>query len=162
MLARVRSEETVMLRSAIYTVCAVLLLASTANADVYKYTDEKGNIQYTDRPLTLPAERLSIASQRSDVVAIDERVGEEAKAAADRDKARQKAQKSQTDQAKTEEANAESKAEACTKARQDYAARTNAQRLFEVQPNGERRYFSNEEIDAARASAKQVMDTMCN
>jgi hypothetical protein len=138
------------------------MLASTANADVYRYTDEKGNIQYTDRPLTLPAERLSISSQRSDVVAIDERVGEDAKAVADRDKARQKTQKSQAEQAKTEESNSESKAAACAKARQDYVARTSALRLYEVQSNGERRYLSDEELDTARASAKQVMDTMCN
>lgn len=151
-----------MLRSAIYTVCAVLLLASTANADVYKYTDEKGNIQYTDRPLTLPAERLSVSSRNTDVVDVHERAEEDAKALADRDKARQQTEKVQAGQVKSEKANSEGKAEACDKARQAYVTRMAAQKLFEEEPNGQRRYLTSNEIDAARASAKQLMDTMCN
>jgi hypothetical protein len=41
-------------------------------------------------------------------------------------------------------------------------ARMNAQRLFEEQKNGERRYLTDKELDAARSAAKQVMDTFCN
>jgi membrane protein involved in colicin uptake len=162
MLAHVRSEEIVMLRAAFFSVCSALVLASAANADVYKYTDEKGNVQYTDRPLTLPAERLSISSQRSDVVEIDQRVGEEAKTTAEQDKARQQADKAKAEQKKAAAANTEGKAEACSKARQDYVSRMNAQKLYEEEPNGERRYLTSAELDAARSSAKQAMDTLCN
>ena len=37
----------------------------------------------------------------------------------------------------------------------------NSQKLYEQLPNGERRYLSSEELDAARASAKATMDVMC-
>ena len=151
-----------MLRAAFFTGCAMLVLASAARADVYKYTDEKGNVQYTERPLTLPAVRLSISSQRSDVVELEERTDDDATTAADRDKARQQADKAKAEQKKTAAANTEGKAEACSKARQDYVTRMNAQKLYEEEPNGERRYLSSSELDAARSSAKQAMDTLCN
>jgi hypothetical protein len=160
-VAQIKSEETVMLRSAIYAICALLVAASAAHADVYKYTDEKGNIQYTDRPLTLPAQRLSIASQRTDTVEMQDRTADDTKAMADREKTRQQAEKKQAEQTKAAATNAEDKAEACSKARQDYAKRTNALRLYEEQPNGERRYLTDQELDSARASAKQVMETLC-
>jgi hypothetical protein len=137
-------------------------MASASAADVYKYKDEKGNIQYTDRPLTLPAERINIQSQRTDVVELQERTNDETKAAADQDKARQQADKVKTDQKKATVATAEGKAEACNKARQDYLSRMNAQRLFEQLPNGDRRYLESAEIDATRAAAKTAMDALCN
>jgi hypothetical protein len=151
-----------MLRPAISTVCAVLLLASVANADVYKYTDEKGNIQYTDRPLTLPAQRLSVSSQRTDVVDVQERPADDAKALADREKARQQADKAKAEQQNAAEIAAAAKADACNKARTDYLGRMGAQRIWEPQANGERRYLTDAEVEASRASAKQAMDTLCN
>ena len=36
-----------------------------------------------------------------------------------------------------------------------------SQRLYEMLPDGSRRYLSDAEIDAARASAKASMDVMC-
>jgi hypothetical protein len=161
MLAQIKSEVIVMLRAAVYTIGTVLMLASVANADVYKYTDEKGNIQYTDRPLTLPAERLSVASHSTDVVNVQERTAEDVKPAAS-DIAHQQTEKVKAGQAKAAEATAEDKAAACVEARKAYMNRMNAQRIYETQPNGERRYLSSEELDSARASAKQLMDTMCN
>ena len=67
-----------MLRS-LFTVAltASVLLSVQAQADVYKYTDEKGNIYYTDKPATLPAERLDVQSQKTDVVALQARQAEE-------------------------------------------------------------------------------------
>jgi len=147
------------------TVCALtvgLVLGSAAYADVFKYTDEKGNVMYTDRPSLLPAERLNIRSQRTDVVELDERADADAKATAERNQARQQTGQAQSQQRKDSAANAASKAELCAKARQDYLARMNAQRLYEELPNGERRYLTSEEIDATRATAKKAMDDMCN
>ena len=147
-----------MLRATFYTLCAGLLLASAASADVYKYKDEKGNIQYTDRPLSLPAERLNIQLQRTDVVQLEDRTNEDANATAEREKARQQASKAKADKV----ANTEGKAEACNKARQDYLGRMNAQRLYEDQPDGKRRYLTDTELEASRVSAKTAMDALCN
>jgi hypothetical protein len=66
------------------------------------------------------------------------------------------------DSAKANAMTAEDKAKRCTDARQRYQALMDAQRLFEQDPSGERRYLDSAEIDAARANAKQVMDEFCS
>jgi membrane protein involved in colicin uptake len=140
----------------------VLLVLATAHADVYKYVDEKGNVQYTDRPEKLPANRLNIQSHSSDVVEINQRVGDDAKDLADRDKTRKAESKEKAEKKKDAEASAAGKAELCNKARQDYLNRMNAQRLYEELPNGERKILSDAEHDAARESARKAMEAMCN
>lgn len=151
-----------MLRAIVCALSAGLVVASAAHADVFKYVDENGNVMYTDRPSLLPAERLNIRSQRTDVVELDERTEQENQATAQRNQARQQSSQNASAQRKDAEQNAASKAELCAKARQDYLARMNAQRLYEEQPNGERRYLTSEEIDATRATAKKAMDDLCN
>jgi hypothetical protein len=147
-----------MLRATIYTVCVGLTLASAANADVYKYKDEKGNILYTDRPLHLPAERLSVQTQRTDMVELENRTNEENKAMAARERSTQQDDKAKADQQKA----IEGKAEACNKARQDYLARMNAQRVYEDMADGTRRYLTEAELAVTRNSAKTAMDALCN
>lgn len=149
-----------MLRTAIYSVCVGLLLASAANADVYKYTDEKGNVQYTDTPTLLPAERLNIQSLRTDVVELEKREDAEAKAATERNKSRQQSGAG-SDKKKAEELSETKKAETCAKAREDYRVRTTNWRLYETDAKGERRYLSAPEIDASRDAAKKAMDELC-
>ena len=143
-----------MFRSALLlTFTAATLLAGPAMADVYKYKDEKGNIQYTDKPPALPAERLNVKSQRSDVVA-----------ATRPQPASQPAQPQARNQPADQEAtemNAKDKAERCVKARERYDRYMNSQKLYEQDANGERRYLDAAELDAARASAKASMDVMC-
>jgi Domain of unknown function (DUF4124) len=150
-----------MLRALLIILSVGLSLASTAMADVYKYKDDKGVVLYTDRPQLLPAERLSVQSKQSDVVDIEENQ-DDAKAMAERDKARKDAQKAQTEKKQAAESNAASKVEACNKARQDYLNRMNARRIYEEKPEGKRDYLDDKELDASRAAAKQAMDTLCN
>jgi hypothetical protein len=150
-----------MLRAVVCVLTGALVVAA-AHADVYRYKDEKGNIQYTDRPQTLPAERLSVQSSRSDIVELEERQEAEKQATADRAQSREQTQKSNAERRKAEQTNAGSKAEACAKARQEYLTRMSAQRLYEEDSKGERRYLSDAELDATRAAAKTAMDTLCN
>jgi hypothetical protein len=138
-----------------------MLLAVQAHADVYKYTDEKGNIQYTDKPATLPAERLNVQSQKTDVVALQARQLEEQQRTNATNQARQQANTQRADERKASETAATDEAEQCKKARERYDSYMNSQRLYESLPNGERRYLSDAELDAARASAKASMDVLC-
>jgi hypothetical protein len=143
------------------TLTSATLVAGTAAADVYKYTDEKGNTQYTDKPPQLPAERLSVKSQRTDVVAVQERSQAEQKQAAAASQQQQQARNQAADQKEANQLNATDKAERCTKARDRYDKYMNSQKLYEQGADGERRYLSSEELDAARASAKASMDVLC-
>lgn len=146
-----------MLRSVLLlTAASAVLVAGAAAADVYKFKDDKGNVLYTDKPSTLPAERLNIQSQKTDVVAVQARAQEEAKR---QQESQQTAQQSPATAAPQDsEAN---KAESCAKARDRFDKYTTSQRLYEALPDGQRRYLSDAELDAARASAKASMDVLC-
>lgn len=143
------------------TVTATTLAAGTATADVYKYRDEKGNIQYTDKPPQLPAERLSVKSQRTDVVAVQERSEAEQKQRATNAEQQQQSRTQAADQKDAAQFSAKDKAERCAKARERYDKYMNSQKLYEQGADGERRYLTSEELDAARASAKASMDVLC-
>ena len=143
------------------TAAACWLAAGTAAADVYKFKDDKGNVLYTDKPATLPAERLNIQSQKTDTVAVQTRQQEDMKRLQDEDKANQQAASQNKDQQQASQLTATQKAEQCTKARQRFDSYTASQRLYEKLPDGSRRYLSDAELDAARASAKASMDVMC-
>jgi uncharacterized protein DUF4124 len=151
-----------MLRTvATLTLAASILVAVPSQADVYKYHDDKGNVLYTDKPATLPAERLNVQSQKTDVVAVQARQDADMKRLQDQDKARQQTSNQQGDQQQAAQLNAKDKAEKCTQARERYDKYMNSQKLYEQQAGGERRYLTSEELDAARASAKATMDVLC-
>ena len=142
-------------------ITAFVLLASHAQADVYKFTDDKGNVHYTDKPATLPAERLNVLSQKTDMVALQARQLEEQQRMSAANQNRQQSASQQADKRQAEQISATDKAEQCKKARERFDSYTTSQRLYEQQPNGERRYLSDAELDAARASAKASMDVLC-
>lgn len=143
------------------TLTTATLAAGTVAADVYKYKDEKGNVHYTDKPPELPAERLNVKSQRTDTVAVQERAQAEQKQAAENAQQEQDERAQAADQKKATAMTATDKAERCTKARERYDKYMNSQKLYEQGANGERRYLTSEELDAARASAKASMDVLC-
>lgn len=143
------------------TVTALALHALTAAADVYKYTDDRGNVQYTDKPRTLPAERLNVQSQRTDMVAVQARREAEQKRMQEADSSRRSATTQAANQKAGGELNSKDKAERCTKARERYDSYMSSQRLYQQGESGERRYLTDAEQQAARANAKAAMDAMC-
>ena len=145
----------------IFTAAASAFAAGPVVADVYKFKDDQGNVLYTDKPSTLPAERLNIQSQKTDVVAAQTRAQEEMQRLQDADKASQQATNQNKDQTQAAQLSATQKADQCAKAKQRYDSYINSQRLYEQTPDGQRRYLSDAELTAARASAKASMDVMC-
>lgn len=156
--------EHAMLRTALtltITVAMYTLSAQSACADVYEYRDEKGNKLYTDKPSTLPAQRLDIKTQKTDTVAVQARQAEEMKRMQNADQSRQRTAAGQSEERAAAELSAKDKAERCVKARERYDSYMNSQRLFENLPNNERRYLSDAELTTARTSAKASMDELC-
>jgi Domain of unknown function (DUF4124) len=153
-----------MLRSAI-TLTLLLgtlnfVCASASASEVYKYTDEKGNVLYTDKPRTLPAERMNVQTTKVDPAA-QARQNEEMKRMQDADNARKQQSAQQSSQSNAAPMNAKDRSERCTKARDRYDTYMNSQKLYEEKTGGERHYLTSEELDAARASAKANMDIWC-
>jgi hypothetical protein len=150
-----------MLRSLLISSLTAFVFAAPALADVYKFKDEHGNALYTDKPATLPAERLNIQSQKTDTVALQARQEAEQKRMQESAQARDQSVAQRNEQQEASQLTAKDKAERCTKARERYDTYINSQKLYEQLPNGERRYLTSAEIDAARASAKASLDAMC-
>ena len=143
------------------TAAALAFCAGAVHADVYMFKDAQGNVQYTDKPPTLPAERLNVQSRKTDVVEVQAREQAEMAQLKAADQARTQTAAARADQKAAAELTAKDKAERCTKARERYEKYSMSQRLYENQPNGERRYLSDAELDAARSSAKSTMDEFC-
>jgi hypothetical protein len=156
-----------MLRSAskltIFCVTCVMLAGTAGAAEVYKYKDEKGNTLYTDKPVTLPAERMNVPqSKKSESPpASTASTNDELKRMQDADAARKQEATQKADEKSSTLSTAKDKAERCTKARDKYEKYLTSRKLYEEQPDGQRRYLSGEELDAARNAAKTNMDVWC-
>lgn len=145
------------------TLALSLLAVSTTQADVYRFVDSKGQVQYTDRPETLPAELLAkIKSQRTDNSALADRVAADLRARDAAAKTKEASDKAAADKAKAEQVTATDKANRCTQARNQYASVTGTGRVFTMDAKGERAYMDDAQLEQARATAKEQMDTWCN
>lgn len=149
-----------MLRLA-FGLALTLTLASAASADVYRFVDSKGNVQYTDKPALLPAEKLAVQSRATDAAEVDAGAAAERARTAAADTARQQAATTRADQAKANQITATAKAEQCVKARERSEAYSTSKRLYETLPDGERRYLTDAELDEARAQAEKAVAEMC-
>jgi hypothetical protein len=145
-------------------VAALLLALGVAEAsDVFMTKDAQGRPVYTDRPESLPAERLDIKSNSTDTVEVQQRYATEQKQRDDAAEASADAAKKATEQKTVTAANAADRAKRCQELRDRYLQLMNAQRLYEPgEQEGERRYLTDAELDAAREDAKQVMDEFCS
>ncbi|HEX9773408.1 MAG TPA: DUF4124 domain-containing protein [Steroidobacteraceae bacterium] len=146
------------------TLLVAMLVAGGAQAsDVYKTTDPKGQPVYTDRPATLPAQRVDVRTQSTDEVDVQQRYDEQMKSYAEADKARTAKATDAADAAKAADLSATAKARRCEEARQRYESYMNARRLYEPGADeSERRYLSDAEIDDAREKAMKVMNEFCS
>jgi hypothetical protein len=152
--------EVVRMKAMLATLVGLLLAAGAGAGDVYVVTDAEGNRVYTDRPQTLPAERVDVHVSETNAADAARAAQQTQRAASD--EAAYDAQQAQTaEAAKAKELTAEDRARRCVDARQRYQATMDAIRLYEVGPDGDRRYLTSDEIDAARANARAAMDTFC-
>ena len=148
------------MRALMLLVAASLLAPSAGAGEVYITRDDKGNLVYTDRPATLPAEKLGIQSQSTDPAAVQKNYAERMQhyAADDADASQAAAAKGPKAAAITPE----QRAKLCADARQRYEVVMSSFRLYETAPDGQRRYLTSEEIDAVRAEAKKTTDDLCS
>jgi hypothetical protein len=139
----------------------VVALSGAEANEVFVTRDAQGRPVYTDRPESLPAERLDIKTSATDTVAVQQRYEAEMKqynesALASSEAAKKAAEAKQAD-ASTEA----DRAKRCQESRDRYLSYMNSRRLYEPGENGARRYLSDAELDDAREKAKQVMDQFC-
>jgi hypothetical protein len=143
------------------TLLAGLLLAGSAGAgDVYVTRDAQGRTIYTDTPQTIPAQKLDVHTGSTDATAAPRQISPATKQPGQSIQSNTPAQDAADQQAA--QTTAEDRAKRCVDARQRYQTLMDNWRIYEPGPNGERTYLTSDQIDAARANAKQVMDEFCS
>jgi hypothetical protein len=132
-----------------------------ASADVYKWVDTQGRVHYSDRPDVEGAERVAVASRRSNPETIVERTDAEnaqrqqaATQTADQQREQATTQAVEKDLAKTRETQ-------CKDAKEQYRVAIESQKLYRIGKDGERQYLTSAEIDEARMNARRAMDELC-
>jgi hypothetical protein len=141
---------------------AALVCASASAAEVFVTRDSQGRPVYTDRPESLPAQKLSVASQPTDAAEVQARHQADMAKQQEADKTSAAAAKKAAEQRQAKELSAADQAKRCQDARAHYQGLMNARRIYEPGSTpDERRYLDSAEMDASRENAKRVMDEFC-
>ncbi len=141
---------------------ALVALGSAQASEVFVTKDAQGNAVYTDRPESLPAQKVKVATGNTETVEAQRQYEEKMQANAAAEKSQADAAKQATEAKAAKELTAADKAKRCLDARARYEQVMTAQRLYEPgETEGERRYLDSKEIDSARASTKKAMDEFC-
>jgi hypothetical protein len=153
-----RQSHIYLVRTGMMFVLAGLAVAARGYGDeVYKTVDASGHVVYSDHPTTPAAQKMSVSVTPADA-AEAARLGKQ-RALEDAEFAQRSKQDAadaskQAAQAKQDEAR-------CTAARTRYNFLMQVNRLYRVDADGNRAYYSDAEADAMRATAKQTMDQAC-
>ena len=143
-------------------VASLLVLGSAQASEVFVTKDAQGRPIYTDRPESLPAQKVNVATKQTDTVEVQRQYDEKMKSYAESDKVKAEASKQAAEGKQAREISAADKAKRCLDARARYEQVMTAQRLYEPgATEGERRCLDDKEIELAREHSKKVMDEFC-
>ena len=147
----------------IAVIAGVLTCTAVQAGDVYKYTDERGNTMYTDRPMP-GAVRVSTTTVRPPEVTERNYAAQQATNNQQLAASNQRLADGQADSraaaqvAKDLEA---SRAARCKQARDNYTTTINSRRLYTTDKDGNRSYLSDSQIAAERLEAAKAVDAIC-
>jgi len=154
-----------MLRKAIVTLLLAGLATVAVAENVYKWSDARGQIHYTDRPPT---------DARATIIEVVERgIFEEGDTATDEadaadetappeDSGSPPAGDSEDAAAAVQRDVQKARVEQCKQAQDRYKTYISSQRLFRETADGKREYLTDEELAAARIQAKQAISEFCD
>ena len=142
-------------------VAAVVFAAGASANEIYKWTDEEGNVHYEDRPAGMPTEeRLALNYRRTDSGAVQQRVNARHERQAARDEAKAMAAAAEQEAADNAAAEEERK-QACERARAKLETYLQSRRLYRTDANGERVYLDDEQRREARRKAEEQVTEFC-
>ena len=148
------------------------LLPLLAQADLYKWKDKTGRVNYTDTPPPAYVKvdnikaKAAVTNSSTAVKSLDKdgkEIIKEADNKLDQDAAKRQQgaeEQKKVDAKKAEEQKA--KELNCLVARQNLASLTNGGRIYKTKDNGEREYMSNQDINQGKQSAQQEVNKFCN
>ena len=140
----------------------VVSAAGTAVAgDIYKWTDEEGNVHFEDRPAGEQPERLAIQSKPTDPARIQAMMQARASAAA---KVAEEEAAATPERPSPEElqVQAEERARLCSSYRAQLQKYITSRRLYREDESGERVYLDEDETLAARERVENQVQEFCS
>ena len=147
--------------------CLTLIGSGSVFAsDIYKYTDENGNIHYGDRPSGVQNEtRVAILSRRTDNAAVQQAYqarynNDDTGAQTGNTEVEAQEEKKLTRAERI--AQAEERQATCDRYRARLETLVTARRLYRHDDDGERVYLDDAEIQDAREKAEQLVAENCN
>jgi len=141
--------------------CAALMASGLAAAgEIYKWTDEDGNVHYEDRPVGRTGmERVDVVSRNTDNTVVQARLDAEREArAASRQVASEAPAKMTKEEVRAEQL---ARQEKCQQYRSQLESFLRSQRLYKEDDAGEREYLSDDEIMAARSRVEGQIQEYC-
>jgi catalase len=144
----------------LFTAASVAFSAAAVAGEIYKWTDENGNVHYEDRPTGADVERVAVNSSNTDNSAV--------RASIDARRARQAAREDANAQREEDAAKAAEVAKItaerekkCEDSRARMERYLQARRLYREDENGERQYLDDSQIMEARAQAQEDIQAYC-
>jgi hypothetical protein len=140
-----------------------MTIASGAVAnEIYKWTDENGNVHYEDRPSgAATEERLHMTYNRTNSSAVHQRVQARVDARTAREEAKTVAAASEKEAAENAAIAAE-RAQKCEKSRARLESYLQARRVYRTDENGERVYLDDDQRQDARKKAEEQISEFCS
>lgn len=145
--------------------CAVLAMTFAGSAianEIYKWTDEEGNVHYEDRPTgAATEERLQMTYNRTDRSDVQRRVQARVDARTAREEAQSVAAAAEQEAAESAAIAAE-RAQKCEKSRARLESYLQSRRLYRTDENGERVYLDDTQREEARRKAEEQITEFCS
>ena len=150
-----------------YQAIAITLMLAMATAgtaiagDIYKWTDEDGNLHFGDKPIGEQPERLAIQSKPTDPAKIQAMAQARSQSAA---KAAEEAAAAEPEGPSPEELRAEAaeRSQKCATYRAQLQQYVTSRRLYREDESGERVYLDEGEMLAAREQVENRVDEFCS
>jgi hypothetical protein len=129
--------------------------------EIYKWTDDDGNVHYEDRPTGAQVERLAVASRSTDnasvQASIDARREHETARSDARSKSAEDAKAAADEQMETDQRTAK-----CQASRSRMESYLQARRLYNQDDSGARVYLDESQIMEARSKAQDEIQKYCD
>ena len=147
-------------RIAMFVTTLAITAAGTLFAGpVYKWTDDEGNVYYSDTPVA-NAQRVAIDSRPTDPKQAPAET--QARADAQAQKAEDASSAPQEPTQEELQAEARERAENCTKYKERQLQFAQSRRIYRMDEDGERVYYDEEEMAATRARVAEQVNEYCN
>ena len=145
-----------------FAVLAMTVSTGSIADEIYKWTDEQGNVHYEDRPTGSGSEEIvSLTYRRTNASALQQRV----QTHLDSEATRQEARTAAAEEAKLAEA-AAAEAAAMQKKCESYRARLQtliqSRRVYRQDDNGERVYLDEQARQTARQGVEEQIAENCS